>query len=87
MKSRKHLTRFTYENTDFRGWRLCITRNGHSFVRYFGDVGYGGTKKALAHADKSREWLKEKLDSAETLADGKIGKRVANRIKRELMKV
>ena len=87
MKSRKHLTRFTYERTDFQGWRLHMCKDGHSFSRYFGDVGHGGVKKALAHADKSREWLKQQLDSAKTNSKGKIGKRVANRIQKELKEV
>jgi hypothetical protein len=85
MKSQKHLTRFTYKTTDFQGWRLCITKDGHTFSRYFGDKKNGGAKKALAKANQTRKWLKAKIDSCDTLKSGKIGKREAGIIKAQLM--
>jgi len=32
MKSKKNLTRFTYETTAFQGWRLCLSRSGSTFT-------------------------------------------------------
>ena len=37
MKSKKNLTRFTYETTAFQGWRLCISRGGKTFL----DLAFG----------------------------------------------
>lgn len=53
MKSKKNLTRFTYESTAFEGWRLCISRAGTTFSRYFSDKKFGGAKKSLAAAEKA----------------------------------
>ena len=50
MKSIRNLSRMTYETTAFEGWRLCITRKGAKFTRYFSDRKYGGEKKAFAAA-------------------------------------
>jgi hypothetical protein len=37
----KNLTRYTYENTDFQGWRVSIQRCGRIVTRYFSDLQYG----------------------------------------------
>lgn len=52
LKPRKNLTRFTYEDTAFQGWRLCISRGGKTFVKYFSDKKLGGGEAALAAAEK-----------------------------------
>lgn len=62
--SRKNLTRFTYENSAFLGWRLFITRKGKSFVKYFSDRQYGGAKESLAAAEAALRELKDVLGSA-----------------------
>ena len=54
MKSKRNLTRFTYETTAFQGWRLCISRGGATFTRYFSDRQYGGARKSLAAAEAAR---------------------------------
>lgn len=72
MKSKKNLTRFTYETSAFEGWRLCLTKAGTSFVRYFPDKKLGGPKKSLAAAEKALAELKEMLAGAR-LVDGKLG--------------
>jgi len=64
MKSKKNLTRFTYETTAFQGWRLCISRGGKTFMRYFSDKQCGGERKALKEAESKLEELKTFLDSA-----------------------
>jgi len=73
MKSKRNLTRFTYETTAFQGWRLCISRGGASFVRYFSDREHGGQRKALKAAEAKLAELKGFLDSAPR-RDGKLAK-------------
>src|SRR6478736_4899167 len=62
MKSKKNLTRFTYENAAFEGWRLCISRAGTTFTKYFPDKKFGGGKKSLAAAEKTLAELKTLVD-------------------------
>ena len=64
MKSRRNLTRFTYETTAFQGWRLNIARGGKTFMRYFSDKQCGGPRKALKEAEAKLKELKAFLDSA-----------------------
>ncbi len=71
MKSKKNLTRFTYENAAFEGWRLCISRAGTTFTRYFPDKKYGGGKKSLIAAETALEEMKEILTSAKRV-NGKL---------------
>ena len=59
MKSRKNLTRFTYETTAFQGWRMCIARGGTTFTKYFSDKEYGGERKALKAAEEALEGVKD----------------------------
>ena len=67
--SKKNLTRFTYENSAFLGWRLYITRRGQSFVKYFSDRQYGSAKESLAAAEAALSELKDVLGKAK-LVDG-----------------
>lgn len=62
MKSKKNLTRFTYENAAFEGWRLCISRGGNTFIKYFPDKKYGGPKKSLTAAEIALEQIKAILE-------------------------
>lgn len=64
MKSKRNLTRFTYENTAFQGWRLCLSRGGVTFTKYFSDKQYGGGRKALDVAEKTLGDLKTLLESS-----------------------
>ena len=73
MKSRKNLTRFTYETTAFQGWRLCLAFKGTSFMKYFSDKKYGGERKALKAANGTLTELKELLDGSR-LMNGKLSK-------------
>ena len=63
MKSKKNLTRFTYENAAFEGWRLCISRSGNTFTKYFPDKKYGGARKSLGAAETALEELKVILEN------------------------
>jgi len=71
MKSKRNLTRFTYETTAFQGWRLCISRGGTTFTRYFSDRQYGGARKALQAAEKRLAQLRDLLDGARRV-NGKL---------------
>ncbi len=72
MKSKKNLTRFDYEKSAFEGWRLCISKTGTTFSRYFPDKKFGGSaKKSLAAAEKTLAELKELIDGAKRV-DGKL---------------
>jgi len=71
MKSKRNLTRFTYETTAFQGWRLCISRGGATFTRYFSDRQFGGARKSLTAADAKLDELRAFLDSAKRV-NGKL---------------
>lgn len=71
MKSKKNLTRFTYESAAFEGWRLCLSKAGTTFTRYFPDKKFGGGKKSLAAAEKTLAELKALLDGSKRV-NGKL---------------
>jgi hypothetical protein len=71
MKSKRNLTRFTYESAAFEGWRLCISRAGTTFTKYFPDKKFGGGKKSLAAAEKTLVELKTLIEGAKRI-DGKL---------------
>ena len=71
MKSQKNLTRFTYETAAFEGWRLCISRAGSTFTRYFPDKKFGGGKKSLAAAETTLAELKAIIEGSKRV-DGKL---------------
>ena len=73
LKSRKNLTRFTYETTAFEGWRLCVSRAGTTFTKYFSDKTYGGGRKSLAAAEKARAQLIKLIDNSRRI-NGKLTK-------------
>ncbi|MEP2777592.1 MAG: hypothetical protein ABJQ29_07570 [Luteolibacter sp.] len=70
MKSKKNLTRFTYENAAFEGWRLCISRGGNTFTKYFPDKKYGGARKSLDAAEVALADIKVILENG-TKVSGK----------------
>jgi hypothetical protein len=71
MKSKRNLTRFTYETAAFEGWRLCISRAGTTFTKYFPDKKFGSGKKSLAAAEKTLVELKALIDGSKRV-DGKL---------------
>ena len=73
MKSKKNLTRFTYETTAFQGWRLCLSRSGTTFTKYFSDKKYSGERKSLKAASAALEELKELVDNSRSV-NGKLSK-------------
>ena len=83
MESRKNLTRFTYETAAFEGWRLCVSRAGTTFTKYFSDRKYGSEKKALKEAEKAKSKLLKLLDQARRV-NGKLSKATTERAKQLL---
>ncbi len=83
MKSKKNLTRFTYETTAFQGWRLCLSRSGTTFTKYFSDKEYGGERKALKAAETARVDLAELLDNSRRV-NGKLSQTTQNKAKKLL---
>jgi hypothetical protein len=71
MKSKKNLTRFTYETAAFEGWRLSISRAGTTFTRYFPDKKLGGPKESLKVAEATLAELKTIVEGSKRI-DGKL---------------
>ena len=71
MKSKKNLTRFTYETAAFEGWRLCLSKTGTTFTRYFPDKKFGGPKESLAAAEKTLVEVKA-IIAGSKLVEGKL---------------
>ena len=53
----KNLTRYTLEKTSFQGWRVCISRKGVMFTKYFPDKLYGGEEGAQTAAIEVRDTI------------------------------
>ncbi|TAG09799.1 MAG: hypothetical protein EAZ42_05750 [Verrucomicrobia bacterium] len=83
MKSKKNLTRFTYETAAFEGWRLCISRAGSTFTKYFPDKKYGSGKKSLAAAEAALAAVKSGIEGAKRV-DGKLPASVVKKIDKAL---
>lgn len=71
LKSKKNLTRFTYETSAFEGWRLCISRAGTTFTKYFSDKKFGNGKKSLVAAEAALVDLKAIIEGAKRV-EGKL---------------
>ena len=83
MKSKRNLTRFTYETTAFQGWRLCISKAGSTFLKYFPDKKFGGERKALQAAEAALADVKGILTSAKKV-DGKLAPATARKVQKLL---
>lgn len=83
MKSKKNLTRFTYETAAFEGWRLCISRAGTTFTKYFPDKKFGGGRKSLTAAEKALAEVKAILDGARKV-DGKFSATTVRKVEKLL---
>ena len=85
MKSKRNLTRFTYENAAFEGWRLCISRAGTTFTRYFPDRKFGGARKSLKAAEETLAEVKTMLEGAKRV-NGKLQSTTIRNIEKVLKK-
>lgn len=86
MKSKRNLTRFTYESAAFEGWRLCISRAGSTFTKYFPDKKFGGGKKSLAAAEKALTDLKSMIDGSKRV-EGKLSPQTLKKAEKLLTEV
>ncbi len=72
----KNITRYTYESTDFLGWRVSIQRRGRIITRYFSDLKYGSEDLSLAAAveyrDRVIEEMKQHRDNLGTYMDEEL---------------
>lgn len=85
MKSKKNLTRFTYETAAFEGWRLCISRAGSTFTKYFSDKQFGGMKKSLTAAQEALDEIKAVIESAKRI-NGKLSGATTKKVEAILKK-
>jgi hypothetical protein len=83
MKSKRNLTRFTYDTTAFQGWRLCLSRAGTTFTKYFSDKKYGGPKRSLTSAEETLESLKLLVDNSRRV-NGKLNQSTIRKAKKLL---
>lgn len=51
----KNITRYTYESTDFQGWRVSIQRRGRIITRYFSDLQCGSEEESYRQAVEYRD--------------------------------
>ena len=71
MKSKKNLTRFTYDTAAFQGWRLSMSRAGTTFTKYFSDKQFGDGTQSLAAAEKALAELKALVEGSKRV-EGKL---------------
>ncbi len=64
MKTLRNITRFTYENTSFQGWRVTLCRRQCHYTRYFSDRAYGGEEAALQAAMRARAVVLSRLEES-----------------------
>ncbi len=86
MKSKRNLTRFTYETAAFEGWRLCISRAGTTFTKYFPDKKYGGGRKALMVAESALGAIRGVLEGAKRI-NGKLSANTVRKAEKILNEV
>ena len=60
-KTTKNLTRYTRDKTSFQGWRVCISRKGMMFTKYFADSAYEGEHGAYEAAMSLRDEILARL--------------------------
>ncbi len=72
----KNLTRYTLEKTSFLGWRVCISRKGVMFTKYFPDKLYNGEQGALEAATAVRDEILSRV-----AADPANGKKIMQEMK------
>lgn len=83
-KPLKNLTRYTREKTSFLGWRVCISRKGRMFTKYFADGAYeNGEEGSFAAAVSLRD---EILQRMETESSDKVLAEYQNKYDKEAKK-
>ena len=65
MSTQRYITRYNGQKgtrNSFCGWRLCITRQKETYVRYFTDREYGDAEASLAAAMAIRESILAEME-------------------------
>ncbi len=62
LPERKHLTRYSREKTTFDGWRVCISKKGHMFIKYMSDREFGGEQASFEAARALRDEIMKRLE-------------------------
>lgn len=74
----KNITRYTYENTDFQGWRVSIQRCGRIITRYFSDLQYGSEevsqREAIAYRDHVFAEMSRRRDDLPQFMDEELAR-------------
>lgn len=68
MNTHRYITRYNGQKgtcNTFCGWRLCITRQKETYVRYFTDREYAHADKALQEALQTRDAMLAALAGGE----------------------
>ena len=65
------ISRVNCETAAFDCWRLCLSKTGTTFTRYFPDKKFGGPKESLAAAEKTLVELKA-IIAGSKLVEGKL---------------
>ena len=72
MNKHRYITRYNGDKgtrNTFCGWRLCITRQKVTFVRYFTDREHGGMEGSLAAALGIRESMLAAMEQGTPFAE------------------
>lgn len=72
MNKHRYITRYNGQKgtrESFCGWRLCITRQKETFVRYFTDKEYGGSESALTAALALRETMLAEMEGGNAFVE------------------
>ena len=72
MNTHRYITRYNGQKgtrNSFCGWRLCITRQKETYVRYFTDKEYGDAEASLAAALAVREAMLAEMGQGIPFAD------------------
>jgi len=68
MKTKKEeprgISRYTYTNSDFQGYRLTISSRGDKFIKYFSDKKYKSKESAFKAAKKANTKIRGILANA-----------------------
>ncbi|OCA02182.1 AP2 domain-containing protein [Akkermansia glycaniphila] len=63
MKKHKNITKYTYRETSFYGYRVAVSRGGRKICRYFSVKSHGSEKEALQAALGFRQSIREDFEA------------------------
>ena len=72
MEKIRYITRYNGQKgtrKSFCGWRLCITRQKETYVRYFTDIEYESSDKSLAAALEIRDAMLAEMKAGASFSE------------------